>query len=226
MSQTIPWRRALTEGVVIVGSILLAFTIDASWEKRQERALTNQRVAALLGEFEQARAEIESEIQGVRSSHEGSLAVIGLFGLPRHERSVQELNRQVSKSFDVGVFTAQHPVLTMMATSGELVEAQDEALLALIAEWQDRIEHLHMDSQDLEYNRNEVIFGRAVQSGIPMSFPSDDPRILAILDDPGMEAAFLIRAGRTRRLDAAYQEALEVADQIISRLDQRWPAAR
>ena len=30
----IPWLRILAEGVVIVGSILLAFWIDAAWELR------------------------------------------------------------------------------------------------------------------------------------------------------------------------------------------------
>jgi hypothetical protein len=38
MKPPIPWLRVLIEGVVIVGSILLAFGIDAWWEGRQERA--------------------------------------------------------------------------------------------------------------------------------------------------------------------------------------------
>ena len=211
---------------MIVGSILLAFAIDASWDARQDRALTNQRIAALIGEFDQARAEIESEIRGVRSSHEGSLAVLALFSVPPGERSIEELSAEMTQSFNVGVFTVQDPVLTMMLTSGELLEAQDDDLLALIAEWQDRIEHLRMDSQNLEYNRNEVILGRAVQIGIPVGLPSEDFRMLAILDDPGMEAAFLTRAGRSRRLDPAYQSAFDVANQITGRLDQLWPAAR
>ena len=33
----IPWARILLEGVVIVGSILLAFGIDAWWEDHSER---------------------------------------------------------------------------------------------------------------------------------------------------------------------------------------------
>ncbi len=34
----IPWLRVFVEGVVIVGSILLAFGIDAWWDGVQERA--------------------------------------------------------------------------------------------------------------------------------------------------------------------------------------------
>lgn len=34
--RSIDWQRALTEGVVIVFSILLAFWIDAWWSQREE----------------------------------------------------------------------------------------------------------------------------------------------------------------------------------------------
>ena len=38
----IPWSRYLVEGGVIVGSILLAFAIDAWWEDRSEQALERE----------------------------------------------------------------------------------------------------------------------------------------------------------------------------------------
>ncbi len=37
MKPQIPWLRVFVEGVVIVGSILLAFGIQAWWDERQER---------------------------------------------------------------------------------------------------------------------------------------------------------------------------------------------
>jgi len=43
----IPWLGVFVEGVVIVGSILLAFGIDAWWDGRQERERTLAAVAAL-----------------------------------------------------------------------------------------------------------------------------------------------------------------------------------
>ncbi len=39
MKQKIPWNRFTVEAIVIVGSILLAFAIDAWWEERLEREL-------------------------------------------------------------------------------------------------------------------------------------------------------------------------------------------
>ncbi len=47
MKPQIPWLRVFVEGVVIVGSILLAFGLQAWWEGRQERAEERQALEAL-----------------------------------------------------------------------------------------------------------------------------------------------------------------------------------
>jgi len=38
VSERIPWGRVLVEGVVIVGSILLAFGIEAGWQRLESRS--------------------------------------------------------------------------------------------------------------------------------------------------------------------------------------------
>ncbi len=43
--RSLPWLRIIVQGVVIVGSILLAFAIDAAWDVRQDRV----QEAAYLG---------------------------------------------------------------------------------------------------------------------------------------------------------------------------------
>ncbi len=47
----VPWLRVFVEGAVIVGSILLAFGIDAWWEERQERKEERVALEALRQEF-------------------------------------------------------------------------------------------------------------------------------------------------------------------------------
>ena len=44
----IPWLRVFVEGVVIVGSILLAFGIDAWWDERQDRAVEQALLTGLV----------------------------------------------------------------------------------------------------------------------------------------------------------------------------------
>ncbi len=69
-TRSIPWLRVFVEGVVIVGSILLAFGIDAWWDGQQERREEQEALAGLQSEFEanltQANEVIERHLQGRR----------------------------------------------------------------------------------------------------------------------------------------------------------------
>ena len=59
MKSTIPWLRVIAEGVVIVGSILLAFGIDAWWEVRVQHEEETQLLADLAEEFASNRSRLE-----------------------------------------------------------------------------------------------------------------------------------------------------------------------
>lgn len=56
------WRRLSIEAFVIVGSILLAFAIDAAWDRFQEGLRGEEYVVALRGEFEEARLEMVDQL--------------------------------------------------------------------------------------------------------------------------------------------------------------------
>ena len=53
------WPRFLLEGVVIVGSILLAFGIEAWWAERQERAEEQRLLQNLHEEFVETRESVD-----------------------------------------------------------------------------------------------------------------------------------------------------------------------
>ena len=52
-------QRLALEGLVIVGSILLAFALDAWWEARAQAEQTDELVAALIEEFDETAAAFE-----------------------------------------------------------------------------------------------------------------------------------------------------------------------
>ncbi len=60
---SIAWKRRVTEGVVIVGSILLAFAIDAWWEGRAERAVEEDILRAAAAEVDANRAALRGDLQ-------------------------------------------------------------------------------------------------------------------------------------------------------------------
>ncbi len=55
--QRLPWLRLTLEGVVVVGSILLAFAIDAWWDDRQK---TQAEIELLVGLTEEVGANLEN----------------------------------------------------------------------------------------------------------------------------------------------------------------------
>lgn len=60
---SIPWPRLLGEGVVIVGSILLAFSLDSGWDRLQEREWERSQLASLRSELEENLAQAEGSIR-------------------------------------------------------------------------------------------------------------------------------------------------------------------
>jgi len=61
-SNNIQWKRISAEGAAIVVSILLAFSIEASWDDYQDRGEEQGILLGLKSEFEQNLAFIEIEL--------------------------------------------------------------------------------------------------------------------------------------------------------------------
>ena len=78
MKAQIPWLRVFVEGVVIIGSILLAFGIQAWWEERGDGI----RRGALLDALRSDMAVAAIEVDRVMGSHaEGREAAAALLNL-------------------------------------------------------------------------------------------------------------------------------------------------
>jgi uncharacterized membrane protein YqjE len=71
---SLPLKRILVEGLVIVASILLAFGIDAAWDVRQERRTEDQLLRTLLAEIDVNREELDHRrTQGAEARSASSL---------------------------------------------------------------------------------------------------------------------------------------------------------
>lgn len=59
-SKDIPWLRVFLEGAVIVGSILLAFALDAWWDERSRRGELRSQLDAVVAEMESTREALRA----------------------------------------------------------------------------------------------------------------------------------------------------------------------
>jgi hypothetical protein len=64
-STQIPWKRIAAESAAIVGSILLAFSIDALWDNYQDRREEYEILLGLNDEFSRHVASIEESLEWV-----------------------------------------------------------------------------------------------------------------------------------------------------------------
>lgn len=62
-SPSIPWKRVLVESVAVVLSILLAFSIDALWSERQERAREQVLLRGILADYRASRPELAERVR-------------------------------------------------------------------------------------------------------------------------------------------------------------------
>ncbi len=76
MKPQIPWLRVFVEGVVIVGSILLAFGIQAWWDGRQERASEVAVLAQLASALEGDLVVLAATYDTQRELHRNLVALI------------------------------------------------------------------------------------------------------------------------------------------------------
>jgi hypothetical protein len=226
-------RRAVLELLLIVGSILIAFGIDAWWAERGEEDLRRQHIAALIAEFAQTRSDIELAITGTESALRGTRDILSAMRREVHGEGPAPADPAAlfSRSTNVGAFVAQDAVLTRMGESGELMTLRNDSILPLLGDWMNRVEQLEMDSGHLERNREETILNRMIAADIrllgfytwsttELAVPVGEPQAewRRLLSDPGLETAFAMRADRARRLLNDYRLALsrlETIDRLL-----------
>lgn len=108
-TQRIPWPRVLIEGVVIVGSILLAFGIDAWWDAREDRGDERAHLLALDSDLTESivlievsderfvnvrsslRRLLDSDVIDQPSDSIAAWAEFGLWGLAEYEPRISSL---------------------------------------------------------------------------------------------------------------------------------------
>lgn len=225
-------QRAVRDVVLIVFSILIAFWLDGWREDRVDRRILLQHLGALADEFEQTATIIDTELRSVERSMEGTRSLLGMMGLDTAP-DPDSARAALSRSLNVGIFTTQDPVLTAMLASGELIDLRSDSLMARLSEWRDRTGHLRTDSEHLERNRQEMIFGRFIELGEPFGgFPDDMPEwatrfdqreMSVLLTDPALRVIFVLRLNRNIRLARDYRAAIAEARSIAALIEAEAP---
>ena len=173
MKPQIPWLRVFVEGVVIVGSILLAFGIQAWWDEAQERAEEQEILMGLETDF----AANLAQLRGVVSVHDWAQDMVArleamsdadLAAVPPDSVGLYARAMGASRSFD-----ARDGTLDAVMASGTLSVIADPRLRDLLVEWKGRVEDAGEEARDLRAVSQRVA-ERNAQLGGPWRLTFDE----------------------------------------------------
>jgi hypothetical protein len=135
VTETLPVGRLFSEGVIIVMSILLAFTIDRAYESYRERREVGALLGGLEGDFQKNHDDLlryESR-RGVELAH--TVAVLEALSAEDGKIPPDSLGHLLGRLYTGGTFEPRMATLDQIQSSGRAEAIPDSELRTLIAEW-------------------------------------------------------------------------------------------
>jgi hypothetical protein len=157
------WRRFGIEAVVIIGSILLAFAIDAAWATRKE-------TAEVIEALESVREELVANrdyFEGIAAAHhrvaEAGFELLTLTGPQPEIESVERIQFLIGELwYRAGLDSPGTGAAAALIASGRVSQVQDPALRQALAEWPAYVERqrqiLDLIYQENRFHERMVLF--------------------------------------------------------------------
>jgi hypothetical protein len=137
MSKEIPWRRVLVEGVVIVGSILLALGLEAWWAEEGQRREEREALSRVHDELVLNRDRIMAieRVHGLAAS--ASLNLVELIDeLDADSGSIYASDRELYSLLAAPEFETETPTLDGLLRSGGVEIISDADVRGAVANWE------------------------------------------------------------------------------------------
>ena len=236
-SATIPWARLLAESGAIIGSILLAFAIDAWWEDRKEARYEQIALAGLQEEYKLHHTDISAQI----GFHE--LLMFGIAQLMQACQAGSYLSETVP--IDDAIYASLVPVTTDLGSSvrdslisaGQIEIISDITLRNALSDW-DRVVDEVVDGQlyssDLvrdhllpHYMRLGISLahGERDKNGSPwplptQATPTDSPQVRNLFSDEAYCVTLEHRYGQMSHTLDEYGLLLESIEAILRLIEE------
>lgn len=229
--------RLFWEGVVIVISILLAFSIDAWWDERKDRIEEREILIGLEEEFRQNREIFEHQLQAnldmlvamkvlLTAVHEGRWTVEGM----SFDEALSQVLRPPTTDLGGGVLRA-------VMSGGRLPLISNKELRFKLAAWEGVLGEVlddELTGRDLVFNTLLPYF---IEHGVPLSRAWDgddwgewpiasttltaDPEALqSLLADPSFQTILEARYVYWAHTTGEYESALDAIDEILAEIEQ------
>jgi hypothetical protein len=221
--QTIPWPRFLTEGVVIVASILLAFWIDAWWDGRKDKLEEKEILIGLEIEFVDLAERLDRWTEYNRTGVEliGEYLSDAVSGM-----DLNDIQRTFFYARIVNVLD-QGGAIDALLASGRLEKITDREIRARLLMWPDWLEDIHTNDLSARSFSTQEIQRFLIGNGHPQTTcPSEnysdcsDPEELLVslrqlAQDLEFRAMLMVRRGWMQAIANDHENAGEEARGIL-----------
>lgn len=228
------WRDSFRDVVLIVVSILIAFTLDAWWSNIRDQRRLERHLNALIYEFNEADHNLRRDQNNITRAAAATRAILEEMGRGKPQSFADSLAALFNTSFDAAAMASLGGALSTILSSGDIELIEDDSLSYLLTQWPLQVERLNSENAILTANREQELRMRFVALGVPESVVAAhlgdwlnlpptrfrfDPNI--ILRDPGVESMLVARLIRFRFLNSQLDIAIAQADRILARLRRR-----
>jgi hypothetical protein len=231
------WKRIVIEGVTIVGSILLAFAIDAWWDERQQRIEEVEILRGLKGEFSRYRDELTEGIEYHANARRMVAELIAATRTNSWTSTTLEIDLALATLADAKTHDFGGGILDAVINGGRLEIISDYGLRNKLASWRQVFNEIRDDeirNKTLAENRVvpymlrwHIPQSRGLElccswSKWPQSTRSiaDDPGAVSrLLADPEFEVLLELKHIEVAHTALEYDTGLQAINEILEAID-------
>lgn len=136
------WARILIEGTAVVLGILLAFSIDAMWDQRQEHEADITRLNALYGELESHKALLAEAVTAHSATVQYGHELLGLLSAKPTPDETARITVLLNSLLNYYRINAPFGSLETAVASGTIARMNRIDLASSLASWPTAIEDL------------------------------------------------------------------------------------
>ncbi len=157
LSTGIQWRRLLAESLAVILSILLAFSIDAWWDSRQEVQRERELLSGLLADFQSSRSGLEARLSLARRMAAGTAGFLELIGTYEGATALTVPDSLVLAVLGGPTYEPATNTLDAAIASGEIERLTNDVLRAELANWRRTLADTREDELEVRRITNEQL---------------------------------------------------------------------
>lgn len=143
----ISWARLFVEGTAVVLSILLAFSIDAAWDQRQQLEADVAQLSGLYEELQSHKELLAEAIAAHRRTTEYGYELLNIISVEQSSDDEARVTELLDGLMDFYRINAPFGSLETAISSGTIARMQRKEFSSELASWPTAIEDL-MEEQD------------------------------------------------------------------------------